>query len=450
MSQEALSVAGPAPNRVAPEPETGPAPAKTLPAAMHVLIVTNYFAPEVGAAAVRLTRLAKGLHQRGHQVTVLTSLPHYPQGRIHGSHRGKAMVTTDLNGIRVVQTWLLATSSPRISRKLPSQISFMASALVFGLRIPRPDVILVEAQPIFTGIAGMLLALLKRRPYVLNVSDLWPDHLLSVGALTESHPVYRVARRVVNSAYRRAARIVAMSPRWAEAISAYTGGQEEKITTIYNGVDLARFRPGLDVAEFRRRHALGNAKIISFVGTFSTQYDFDLMLSVAKHFDGREDVRILLIGQGSQDRKLRQQIGSFSRLKWIPWLDHEEIPRAWNASWLTYWAVRDHPLFEGTIPAKFYEAMACGVPMIVAMKGVTAEIIKESGAGTTVPPGDRAGLVREIDKVLAQESLRRRYSEAARHYAQQHFDAERAIVEYERTLAAAAGQPARSARHRVW
>jgi glycosyltransferase involved in cell wall biosynthesis len=419
--------------------------AKRLPAAMGILIVTNYFAPEAGAAAVRLTRLAKRLRQRGHEITVLTSLPHYPQGRIQASHRGKAVVITEVDGIRVVQTWLLATASPRISRKLPSQLSFMASALLFGLRLPRPDVVLVEAQPVFTGIAGVLIALIKRRPYVLNVSDLWPDHLLSVGAITETHPVYRLARRMVDLTYRRAARIVAMSPRWADAIASYVRGHEDKISVVYNGVDLERFRPRLEVAAFRREHGLGDDRIISFIGTFSTQYDFDAILAVAEHFDRREGVRILFVGQGSQEAKLKERLQRFSRLTWIPWLAHEQMPQAWNVSWLTYWAIRDHPLYDGTIPAKAYEAMACGVPMVTAMTGVTADIIDTSGAGATVPRGDVAGLVREIAKVLGDDALRQRYSEAARRYAEVHYDAERAALAYERALAEALARPERVA-----
>lgn len=404
---------------------------------MQVLIVTNYFAPEAGAAAVRLTRLARKLHERGHRITVLTSLPNYPHGRVDGDLDGKAVVTTELEGVQVVQTWLLATDSPRIRRKLLSQITFMLSALVFGLRLPRPDVVLVEAQPVFAGLAGVLLALIKRRPYVLNVSDLWPDHLLSVGVLTEGHPLYRLARWVVDITYRRAARIVAMSPRWAEAITRYIGDDDGKITVIYNGVDLDCFRPRIDAAEFKYSYKIGNDKIISFIGTFSTQYDFDTMLAVAKHFDKYEGVQILFVGQGAQDAKLRAQLGCFSRLTWIRWLDHEQIPNAWNSSWLTYWAVRDHPLYDGTIPGKVYEAMACGVPMVAAMTGVTAEIIKTAGAGITVPCGDVAGLVREIDRMLKEESLRQQYSEAARQYAEAHYDAERAILAYERTLAQA-------------
>jgi glycosyltransferase involved in cell wall biosynthesis len=414
---------------------------------MHILIVTNYFAPESGAAAVRLTRLAKKLQQRGHQITVLTSFPHYPQGLVHSDYRGKAVVMTDLEGIRVVQTWLKATTSPRISRKLLSQISFMASALLFGLRIARPNVVFIEAQPVFTSVAGVLLAFVKRSPYVLNVSDLWPDHLLAASALTERHPVYRLARRVVDTTYRRAARIVAMSPRWAEEITSYLRGDDRKVSVIYNGVDLNHFRPQIDVVDFRRRHKLGNDKVLSFIGTFSSQYDFDAMLAVAKHFDKYEGVQILFVGQGSQDGKVRDQIGSFARLKWIPWLSHEEVPSAWNASWFTYWAVHDHPLFEGTIPAKLFEAMACGVPMITAMRGCTAEIIKQSGAGAAVPPRDVSGLIREMEKILADDALRQQYSAAARRYAEARYDAEGAILAYESTLAEAAGQPAEVVRN---
>jgi glycosyltransferase involved in cell wall biosynthesis len=127
-------------------------------------------------------------------------------------------------------------------------------------------VILIESQPIFASLAGVFLSKVKRAPYVLNVSDLWPDHLLSVGALSESHIVYRIARRVVNAAYRGASEIVAMSPGWAKAVQGYIGA-DEKIHVIYNGVDLTHFRPDQDVGAFRRKYGLGEEKLVTFIGT---------------------------------------------------------------------------------------------------------------------------------------------------------------------------------------
>ncbi|HLV34708.1 MAG TPA: glycosyltransferase, partial [Spirillospora sp.] len=150
---------------------------------MHILLVTTYFEPDSGAAAVRLSRLAKLLARRGHKLTVLTSLPHYPHGQIAARYRQAWAVEEQRSDMRIMRSWLWATPSPRISRKLISQLSFMLTTTLNGLTLSCPDVILIEAQPIFTSLAGLILSRRLGAPYVLNVSDLWPDHLLSVGAL---------------------------------------------------------------------------------------------------------------------------------------------------------------------------------------------------------------------------------------------------------------------------
>jgi UDP:flavonoid glycosyltransferase YjiC (YdhE family) len=147
---------------------------------MRILMITTYFEPDSRAAAVRLARLARLLHQRGHEVTVLTTLPHYPEGVIHPGYKDAWEVEENRGGVRVIQTWLWATPSPRISRKLLSQLSFMLTALLRGLVVPRPDVIFVEAQPVFTCLAAALLGRLRGVPYVMHVSAMWPEHLLTV------------------------------------------------------------------------------------------------------------------------------------------------------------------------------------------------------------------------------------------------------------------------------
>lgn len=401
---------------------------------MHVLIVTNYFAPESGAAAVRLTRLGRELHRRGHQVTVLTSLPHYPQGRIYDGYRGQLTAVHDDQGLRVVQTWLLATPNPRIRQKLLSQISFMLTAMLRGLTLPAPDVVLIEAQPVFTAFAGALIARLKRAPYVLNVSDLWPEHLLSVGALTEGHTAYRLARGLMDRTYRGATSIVAMSPHWAEGITARLTTQVP-VEVVYNGVDLTTFRPDAEMGEaFRRRYSLSSGKVVSFIGTLSTQYDLDVMLHVARLLGSRADVEIVFIGRGSQGAELQQASKAIPNLKRIPWLDHAEMPAAWNASSVTFFALRDHPLYRGTIPAKLYEALACGVPIVAACDGIGGQMIEASGGGTIAPCGDADELAAAIEATLDDPEHRDAISSAGRRYAEEHFDGARVADAYERIL----------------
>jgi glycosyltransferase involved in cell wall biosynthesis len=408
---------------------------------MRILMVTNYYEPDQGGASVLLTRLAKGFQRRGHEVTVLTSLPHYPQGRVYDGYRGKLVVVENREGIRVIQTWLWATPSPRISRKLISQISFMFTAAVRGIAIPRPDIVFIESQPIFSSLAGVFLSRIKRAPYALDVPDLWPDHLLTVGTMTEQHPIYRLARWVVDNTYRGAAGIGAASPAWAKAIEHYIG-PNGKTAVTYSGTDLKHFYPGQDTSAFRQKYNLGDSKLVSFIGTFATQYDFETMLAVAKHFIQRSDVRFVFFGSGSQSEFLRQHLAddNLTNVRWIDWIDHAEIPLGWVSSYITFWAMRDQALYRGTIPAKLYEAMASGVPIVAASEDVAADIIRESGGGIAVPFTDVDGMTQAIQRLLDNPALRQQYAEAAHAYARKHFDAESVISAYEAVLLSSVGQ----------
>jgi colanic acid biosynthesis glycosyl transferase WcaI len=408
---------------------------------MHILLVTTYFEPDSGAAAVRLSRLAHMLRARGHDVTVLTTLPHYPQGRINDGYRGRFAVVEDREGLRVIRTWLFATSSTRISRRLISQNSYMVTAFLRGLGIRRPDVILIEAQPVFTSLAAVMLSVFKRVPYVLNVSDLWPDHLLSVGVLSADHPIYRAARWLVDRTYHRAAHIIAMSPAWAQKIEAYIGNQGHKVSVVYNSVDLMRFSPQVDATDFKQKYSVDpSKKVVSFISTFTTPYDFDLMLEVAARLGQRDDVQVLYIGGGSQADVLEARLaqGDLPHVRWLGWIDYAEIPAAWAASDVTYLALRDHALYTGTIPAKYYEVMASGVPIANAINGVAAQMIERSGAGIAVPCGDVDGLSEALHRLLDDDALRQQCAEKGREYAETHFAPDGVVDAYERRLLDAA------------
>lgn len=402
---------------------------------MRLLIVTHYFAPDSGAAAVRLSRLAKLLKERGHEVTVLTTLPHYPKGEIDKAYRRKFSVTETRDGVRVIRAWLWATKSSSILKRLISQISFMTAAFVRGISLRRFDVILIEAQPMFTGFAGRLLSSIKHAPYVLNVSDLWPDHLLTVSTISESHPIYRLSRAMVDSNYRGAAGIVVMSPAWGRAIEVRID-PANYIRTIYNAVDLNRFRPSLDDLPFRNRYGLGSNKIVSFIGTFATQYDVEGMVEVAVQLAVRTDILFVFIGAGTLSQRVRQLLEkrNVDNVRLIDWINHDEVPGAWASSWLTFWMMRENALFQGTIPAKLYEALACGVPVVAAIAGEGAAMIEASGGGCVISIGDTVGMAKTIERLIDYPEEREAYSQRGRQFAEQHFDPSSVAMQYEEVL----------------
>lgn len=404
---------------------------------MNILLVTNYYEPDQGAAAIIVTRLAKKLAARGHRLTVLTSMPNYPHGRILEGYRGKPVVVEERDGVRVIQTWLWATPSPKVSRKLVSQMSFMLTATLRGLGIPRPDVMLVEAAPMFTGFAGFILSTFKRVPYVLDVHDLWPDHMLTVGKMTAVHPAYRAARGAMDALYRGASGIVALTPYLEKVIQCYLPtDQQQKTTTIFSGVDLQRFRPGIDASAFRQAHGLGDARLVAYIGTLGTAYDPITMLEAARQFVDRPDVRFVIMGTGTQralvERRLAQ--GDLPNVRWIEWVDYAAIPQAWAATHIAYWALYDHELHKGAIGTKMYEAMASGVPVCVALEGVVADVLRESGGGLSSPFEDAEALAANLRRLLDDEPFYQQCSQNARRYAEARFDAERAALAYEDML----------------
>ncbi|MCY3947004.1 MAG: glycosyltransferase family 4 protein [Anaerolineaceae bacterium] len=403
---------------------------------MRILFVTSWFEPDSGAASARFSQLAHYLASRGHQVTVLAPMPHHPQGRIADGYRGAWTRVETRGQVRVVRVWLWASPSPRIRRRLLTQISFTIGALLRGWSLPGPDLLLVESQPMPTALAGKLLARWFRAPYVLSVSDLWPDHLLGIGAMQESHAVYRLARSVVNSLYRHARAIVTISPEWARRIAERIRPAPEMHTLLFM-VDLRRLRPDLCGRDFRIRHALQDHRIVACIGTFATQYDFDILLQAARRLEPRGDLLLLLIGDGSQRDILR---GPAANVRLISWLTSEDIPSAWAAADISCFALRDHELYQGTLPARLYESLASGTPVVAACAGESARIIRDSGGGIAVSPGDVAGFTDAIVQLLDDEELRQRCGRNGRAWARDNVDVEVQCLRYEQILLRAAGK----------
>jgi len=402
---------------------------------LHILLVTHYFAPDGGAAAVRLTRLAQALAARGHRVTVLCPMPHYPQGRIRDDYRGAWTRQETLNGVRVVRAWLWATPSRSVGLRLISQVSFMLAAALRGLSLPRPDVLLIENQPVFSALAGWWLSKLKRRPYVVNVSDYWPEYLVAVGVTHERSLIYRAFKALVNLTQRQARAIVALLPDILSSIEARIG-PHPRAHVIMNATDLARFRPNVDASAFRAKHGLGQAMLVSFVGTLGNHIDLDTMLKVAARFVERPDVLFLFLGTGIHRDTLQGQ--ALPNLRWVDWVDHEEMPAAWAASYVTFWAVHDNVTNRLSLQSKVYEAMASGTPLVIAVEGILSQVIARSGAGQTVPFGDVDALAQALASYLDHPEQRAQAAQAARTYAEQHFDATNLTARYEAVLREAA------------
>jgi len=389
---------------------------------MRLLILSQYYPPEIGAAAVRLSRLARLLAADGHSVTVLTGMPNYPSGKIQPPYRGKLIYQELVDGVDVRRVWLYATPSKRARARILNQISFMGAAALRGMSLPRPDAILVESHPLFVTLAGGWLRRLKRAPVVLNVSDLWPESAVATGALRAGSPIVKIAQRVERWAYADAAHIVGMTQGVIDGILR-VHPRPEQVSLITNAVDLDRFQPADAAGRARARRALGlphDRPIAVHIGNMSLTYDFEMILSAAGHLP---EVLFVFVGDGSQAAYVVREIETrqLDNVQMLGVLPHEEMPLVWSAADICLIALADHALAAGTRPAKLYEAFATGTPIIAAIRGEGAAVIEQAQAGIVVAVGDRAGYAAAVRALATAPERRERMSAAGRAFAEKMF-----------------------------
>ncbi|MGJ3239156.1 MAG: glycosyltransferase family 4 protein [Anaerolineae bacterium] len=408
---------------------------------MKILFITHFFAPDSGAASKLHTRLAQRLHQRGHDVTVLTTMPHYPQGIIPDDYRGKWQVIEDRDGVHVIQMALWASPSRKISRRLLSQLSFMLTCALRGIVIERPDVIFIENQPIFTGLAGWFVSKVKRTPYVMNVADHWPEYLYVAGIVARDSLIYRLFEALTNLTQRDADAITAMYANLLDKMALRIGPVENS-HVIYDSVDLWLYQDQ-DERAFRDKYNLGDQRLVTFLGILGPHIDLETMLAVVAQLRDYEDVTVLFVSAGAQQDALDEALKQpqFDHCQQIDWLPAEEVPALWAVSYLTFWAVADNELDKLRFQTKLYEAIASGTPTVIAVEGLMSDILQESQAGIAVPHGDVPAMRDALRHLLDEPDYHAQMSARGRAYGAEHFDAEKQTIAYENALKSVARQP---------
>lgn len=407
---------------------------------MHVLILTHYFAPEVGAVATRLTRLARRLRDRGHTVQVATGMPNYPKGVVYPGYRGHLLLREPWDGIPVQRTWVYARPNPRARHRLLNQTSFALSAL-WSVTLPRPDVVLVESHPLFVSLTGWAIHRLRRVPYVLNVSDLWPESAIALGML-KNPAVIRFARWMERFAYRHAAHIIAMTEGVRRGVLA-VAPDPGRVSLITNAVDLDRFSPAVDGSAIRAQFGLEDRFVALYAGNLGMAQGLETLLDAAAHLrQSAPDVRVLIVGGGSRAQALRDdaQARALDNVIFGGVLPHDAMPQVLAAADVCVIPLKRASVFEGARPSKLFETMAAGRPAIVSADGEAADYVTAAGAGLATPAEDAAALADAIRRLQADPDARQRYGQQGRAYAEAHLSPDQIIGQIEAVLESATRQ----------
>lgn len=358
---------------------------------MKVVIHTQYFAPEAGAPQARLLQLAQGLQQAGHEVRVLTAMPNYPTGRIFPGYGGVRR-RERIQGIDVTRSLIYASRRFSYTTRLASYFSFVVSSLVVGLlTYSRADFVITESPPLFLGIAGYLLSRALRARWVFNVSDLWPESAVELGVVKHGSLGHRLAESLERFCYRKAWLVSGQSSTIVETIRARCA--LSRTYHLSNGVDPSVFCPegvGADAPIHRDRVTA------IYAGLHGLAQGLDQIIEAAVLLRDQEYLDFVLIGDGPS----KLQLIALSRMKQVKNVRFRDpVPPSGMPSVVAGADICIVPLvahLTGAVPSKLYESMACAKPVVLVAAGEAADIVRRTGAGIVVSPGDVNGLANAI------------------------------------------------------
>ncbi|MDP1955338.1 MAG: glycosyltransferase family 4 protein [Polaromonas sp.] len=361
---------------------------------MRLLVVSQYFWPE----NFRVNDLVSELVRRGHQVTVLTGIPNYPEGKIFQKFRSDPARYSSFDGAEIVRVPLMPRGQSGL-RLLLNYLTFAVSASVVGpwkLRGRQFDAIFAyEPSPVTVGLPAAVMRAVKRAPLAFWVLDLWPETLQAIGAL-RSRVLLQLVGKLVAFIYTRCDLILAQSQSFIPQIRKYAGNRRR-----------VEYFPSWAESVFEMQHVVPAEEVtlkpgsfnVMFTGNIGDAQDFPAVLAAAESLKSHSNIRWLIVGDGRAADWLADQIKLRELQNCIQMLGRhpvERMPSFFKHADALLVSLKDEPIFSMTIPGKLQSYLAAGIPVVAMLNGEGAEIVKASRSGLTCAAGDHGGLAAAV------------------------------------------------------
>jgi len=360
---------------------------------MHILLIHQAFVTVDEPGGTRHHELARLLVQRGHRVTIIASPISYLTGRVTGNDTNRSDYSNE-PGITILRAYTYSALHRSFVHRVISFVSFMLSSFWAGVRVRDVDLIWGTSPPIFQAFTAWLLARLKRKPFLLEVRDLWPAFAIDVGVL--KNPVLiRLSLWLERFLYQHADRIVVNSPGFIDHIS-NRGGKD--IELVPNGVDPTMFDPTASGSDFRQAYAFDDRFVAMYAGAHGMSNDLEVVLEAARLLLDRPEVLIVFVGDGKEKPALLEnarQMG-LRNVIFLPPVPKGEMSAALAAADVCIAILKPIRMYLTVYPNKVFDYMAAGKPVLLAIDGVIRKVVEEARAGVFVPSGDPAALAQGI------------------------------------------------------
>lgn len=355
------------------------------------------------------------LAEKGHGFTVIASDVSYLTGNKHA----QAESPRDGLGVHVLRARAFPSLHKGFVWRVASFFSFMASSFWASLRSGPADVVMGTTPPIFQAVSACLAAKARRKPFLLEVRDLWPAFAVDMGVLKNPRLI-KLAEWLENTLYDQADRIVVNSPAYREHVLA-KGVPPFKVSVIPNGVDPSLFDPAAKGERIRHSLRLKGKFVVTYAGALGLANDLPTLLCAAEHLVQDKTIHFILVGDGMERRRLQERFSHLGNVTFVGAVAKSLIPDYLAASDACVATLQNIPMFRTTYPNKVFDYMAAGRPTVLAIDGVIRHVVEEARGGICVTPGDDAALAEAIRSLAADRRAAQGMGAAARAHVEKYF-----------------------------
>jgi colanic acid biosynthesis glycosyl transferase WcaI len=406
---------------------------------MHILIITPNYNPDLGPSAPLFTMLSQGLKQRGHAVTVITAVPHYPSGQVSAEYRGKLFRQSDEQGVKVIRVGLPSVKRQSLPQRMVQFIIFQLSATLAQIGLTY-DAVIAANPAIQVWLPFTWARIVRRKPVIFSVHDVYPDVGITLGIFKSRAQIALVGwlERFCLS-HASFVRILSGSFRASLQRRNIPGS---KIALIYDWVDTELIQPQEHDNPFAQQYKLSHDFVVMYAGNIGLSQGLEHILSSAELLAENTEMRFVFVGNGTGLETLQNQATQMKlqNVHFIPFQPRERLPQVLASADISVVIIRPG-IGSSSLPSKIYSIMASGRPILISVdeKSEAWGLIQRAGAGMWVDPENPSGMAEGIMTLKQDSGLRDRLGRNGRRWVLEHHSAQHAAEQFELLLKQAIG-----------
>ena len=361
---------------------------------MNILFITDNFPPEVNAPATRTYEHCQEWSKQGVKITIVTCFPNFPHGKIYDGYKNKLYQKEMIDGIEVIRVWSYMTSNSGFLKRVLDYVSFAFMAFIVGL-FRKYDVIIATSPQFFTTWTAYGLSKIRRKPWIFELRDLWPESIKTVGAMKQGKAI-DFLEKIELGLYKDADKVVAVTDAFKTNLI-NRGIDANKIKVITNGSNMDLFSPREKNKSILEKLNLQDKFIVGYIGTHGLAHSLDFIVESVKMIEDK-NIHFLFIGDGAMKEKI-VKIAFDLHLDNITFLDpisKNEVPEYLSIIDVSLAPLKKSDTFKTVIPSKIFEASAMQIPTLLGVEGQAQEILEKYGAGLCFMPENREDFIKKV------------------------------------------------------